>query len=76
MRAQPVLPRRAARSRYVAGRAPARYSWDLHALLGSGKLTLEQVLDAFRYDYSPVLRDGRPRATPTQPLALAYCKGR
>jgi len=67
----------AVRPSSIAGYHSARYSWDLNGILGSGKITLAQVLSAFQYDYDPVLKVRRP---PVQPVVRAvqetYCKGR
>jgi hypothetical protein len=62
--------------RPFAGYDSGRYSWDLHGILGSGKITLAQVLSAFQYDYDPVLKVRR-RVEPPKPVVQAtYCKGR
>jgi len=58
---------------------PSRYSWDIHGFLRTGKITLEQLLTAFLYDYDPILRHSseRPRAAASVPRAgMMFCKGR
>jgi len=67
----------AVRPSSIAGYHSGRYSWDLHGLLGSGKITLAQVLTAFQYDYDPVLKVNRRRIEPAATVAqMTYCKGR
>jgi hypothetical protein len=61
----------------ITGYRPGRYSWDLHGLLRTGQITLNQVLAAFQYDYDPVLKVNRPRIQPAVGTALtSFCKGR
>jgi ABC-type molybdenum transport system ATPase subunit/photorepair protein PhrA len=67
----------AVRPSTLTGYRSGRYSWDLHGLLGSGKITLAQVLTAFQYDYDPVLKVNRRRIEPAATVAqMTYCKGR
>jgi ABC-type molybdenum transport system ATPase subunit/photorepair protein PhrA len=67
----------AVRPSTLTGYRSGRYSWDLHGLLGSGKITLAQVLTAFQYDYDPVLKLNRRRIEPAATVAqMTYCKGR
>jgi ABC-type molybdenum transport system ATPase subunit/photorepair protein PhrA len=67
----------AVRPSTITGYRSGRYSWDLHGLLGSGKITLAQVLTAFQYDYDPVLKLNRRRIEPAATVAqMTYCKGR
>jgi len=67
----------AVRPSTITGYRSGRYSWDLHGLLGSGKITLAQVLTAFQYDYDPVLKLTRRRIEPAATVAqMTYCKGR
>jgi hypothetical protein len=62
----------------IVGYQPGRYSWDLHGLLRSGRVTLDQVLAAFQYDYDPVLKVHRraPAAVAVRPAQTPFCKGR
>jgi hypothetical protein len=67
----------AVRPSSISGYQAGRYSWDLNSLLGSGKVTLAQVLTAFQYDYDPVLRVNRRQLAPSRPIAhTSYCKAR
>jgi hypothetical protein len=68
----------AVRPSSIAGYTPRRYSWDLHGLLRSGQITLDQVLTAFQYDYDPVLKVNRraPAPPPSRPAYTTFCKGR
>jgi hypothetical protein len=67
----------AVRPSSITGYRSGRYSWDLHSLLGSGKITLAQVLTAFQYDYDPVLRMNRRRVEPSGGVVqTTFCKGR
>jgi hypothetical protein len=66
----------AVRPSSIAGYHSGRYSWDLHGLLGSGKITLAQVLTAFQYDYDPVLKVRRRVEPPRSVVQATYCKGR
>jgi hypothetical protein len=70
----------AVRPSSIAGYRAGRYSWDLNGLLGSGKITLAQVLSAFQYDYDPVLKVNRRRIEPVGPVGrvvqTTFCKGR
>ncbi|HEY3820708.1 MAG TPA: hypothetical protein VGL81_26260 [Polyangiaceae bacterium] len=61
----------------ITGYRSERYSWDLHGLLGSGKVTLAQVLSAFQYDYDPVFRVNQRRTEPSRRVTQTpFCKGR
>ena len=68
----------AVRPSSITGYRSGRYSWDLHGLLRSGQITLNQVLDAFQYDYDPVLKVHRRPVEPSvpRPGQMTYCKGR
>ncbi|MGD0529336.1 MAG: hypothetical protein ABSE49_29625 [Polyangiaceae bacterium] len=68
----------AVRPSSISGYVPERYSWDLNGILGSGKVTLAQVLSAFQYDYDPILRVNRPKAEPPRRSVVqaTFCKGR
>jgi hypothetical protein len=67
----------AVRPSSISGYVPGRYSWDLNGILGSGKVTLAQVLSAFQYDYDPILRVNRPKAEPSRRVVqTTFCKGR
>ena len=68
----------AVRPSSISGYVPERYSWDLNGILGSGKVTLAQVLSAFQYDYDPILRVNRPKVAPPrrEVVQATFCKGR